>query len=153
MADPVRLKKTSAPEAPAAKDRNRAHGQYPRTRMRRNRRDAWNRRLVAENSVTVDDFIWPLFVQEGRVVDHLRQDGCRILGLGQNSLSQWRWCINNLSAQNDPQPPTFSRRQPPSTSAFRATPSDSAHHRPPSPPCSVPDPSWLSTADPQPACT
>ncbi len=70
MADPVRLKKTSAPEAPAAKDRNRAHGQYPRTRMRRNRRDAWNRRLVAENSVTVDDFIWPLFVQEG---DNQRQ--------------------------------------------------------------------------------
>jgi porphobilinogen synthase len=34
--------------------------------MRRNRRDAWTRRLVAENSLSVDDLIWPIFVVEGR---------------------------------------------------------------------------------------
>ena len=39
-------------------------GAYPQVRMRRNRSDAWTRRLVAENRLTVDDFIWPLFVQE-----------------------------------------------------------------------------------------
>src|SRR3546814_20447041 len=33
--------------------------------MRRNRRDPWTRRLVAENTLTVDDLIWPVFVQEG----------------------------------------------------------------------------------------
>jgi porphobilinogen synthase len=33
--------------------------------MRRNRRDAWNRRLVAENRLSVDDLIWPVFVVEG----------------------------------------------------------------------------------------
>jgi porphobilinogen synthase len=38
---------------------------FPTTRMRRNRRDGWNRRLVAENRVTADDLIWPVFVQEG----------------------------------------------------------------------------------------
>ncbi len=38
---------------------------YPRTRMRRNRRDDWCRRLVRENVLTVDDLIWPIFVQEG----------------------------------------------------------------------------------------
>ena len=38
---------------------------YPQTRMRRNRRHAWSRRLVAENTLTADDFIWPLFVREG----------------------------------------------------------------------------------------
>ena len=43
----------------------RAHGQYPRTRMRRNRRDEWTRRLVAENVLTVNDLIWPIFVHEG----------------------------------------------------------------------------------------
>ena len=37
-------------------------GQYPRVRMRRNRADAWTRRMVAENSLTVDDLIWPVFV-------------------------------------------------------------------------------------------
>ncbi|HUN39442.1 MAG TPA: porphobilinogen synthase [Acetobacteraceae bacterium] len=41
-------------------------GQFPSTRMRRNRYDAWTRRLVAENSLSVDDLIWPVFVIEGR---------------------------------------------------------------------------------------
>ncbi|AWK87143.1 porphobilinogen synthase [Azospirillum thermophilum] len=38
---------------------------FPRTRMRRNRVDGWTRRLVAENTLTVDDLIWPVFVIEG----------------------------------------------------------------------------------------
>jgi porphobilinogen synthase len=40
-------------------------GQFPATRMRRNRRTAWSRRLVAENRLSVDDLIWPIFVHEG----------------------------------------------------------------------------------------
>lgn len=39
-------------------------GKFPITRMRRNRRDDWNRRLVAENVLTASDFIWPVFVQD-----------------------------------------------------------------------------------------
>ncbi|MBV8889823.1 MAG: porphobilinogen synthase [Alphaproteobacteria bacterium] len=31
--------------------------------MRRNRRDAWSRRLVAEHALTAADLIWPVFVQ------------------------------------------------------------------------------------------
>ena len=42
-----------------------AAGAFPRTRMRRNRRDPWTRRLVAECRLSVDDLIWPLFVIEG----------------------------------------------------------------------------------------
>ena len=38
---------------------------FPGTRMRRTRRHAWLRRLVAENHLTADDFIWPVFIQEG----------------------------------------------------------------------------------------
>jgi porphobilinogen synthase len=38
---------------------------FPTTRMRRNRRDDWNRRLVAEHKLSVDDLIWPVFVHEG----------------------------------------------------------------------------------------
>jgi len=41
---------------------------FPTTRMRRNRRTEWSRRLVAENLLTVDDLIWPLFVLEGEGV-------------------------------------------------------------------------------------
>ena len=42
-----------------------ALGRYPTTRMRRNRRDAWTRRLTAENTLTVSDLIWPVFLAEG----------------------------------------------------------------------------------------
>ena len=39
--------------------------QFPATRLRRNRQNDWNRRLVAEQQLSVDDLIWPVFVQEG----------------------------------------------------------------------------------------
>ena len=39
--------------------------QYPRTRMRRNRKADWSRRLVAESTLSADDLIWPVFVIEG----------------------------------------------------------------------------------------
>ncbi|MET0905309.1 MAG: porphobilinogen synthase [Bradyrhizobiaceae bacterium] len=35
------------------------------TRLRRNRKSEWARRMVRENTVTTDDLIWPLFVVEG----------------------------------------------------------------------------------------
>lgn len=34
--------------------------------MRRNRKADWSRRLVAENALTPNDFIWPVFVLEGK---------------------------------------------------------------------------------------
>jgi porphobilinogen synthase len=36
------------------------------TRMRRNRRSEWARRLVQENVLTTDDLIWPLFIMDGQ---------------------------------------------------------------------------------------
>jgi porphobilinogen synthase len=45
--------------------RDTAWGAYPNTRLRRNRRDDWSRRLVREHALRVDDLIWPLFVHEG----------------------------------------------------------------------------------------
>lgn len=38
---------------------------FPSTRLRRNRRDDWSRRLVSEHSVTASDLIYPVFVMEG----------------------------------------------------------------------------------------
>ncbi|MGC8468375.1 MAG: porphobilinogen synthase [Acetobacteraceae bacterium] len=43
-------------------------GSFPCTRMRRNRRHDWTRRLVAEQRLAVDDLIWPVFVVEGQGV-------------------------------------------------------------------------------------
>ena len=38
---------------------------YPQLRMRRLRRHDWTRRLVAENTLSAADLIWPLFVVDG----------------------------------------------------------------------------------------
>ncbi|TVP54598.1 MAG: porphobilinogen synthase [Halomonadaceae bacterium] len=39
---------------------------FPATRLRRNRRDDFSRRLTRENQLSVDDLIYPLFVLEGK---------------------------------------------------------------------------------------
>ena len=41
-------------------------GQYPQRRLRRNRAHDFSRRLVAENHLTVDDLIYPVFIVEGK---------------------------------------------------------------------------------------
>lgn len=38
---------------------------FPATRLRRNRFDPATRRMVAENRLSVDDLIWPIFIIEG----------------------------------------------------------------------------------------
>ena len=40
-------------------------GSFPNSRMRRMRRDDFSRRLMRENTLTVDDLIYPVFVIEG----------------------------------------------------------------------------------------
>ncbi|MFT7220345.1 MAG: porphobilinogen synthase [Candidatus Azotimanducaceae bacterium] len=40
--------------------------QFPASRMRRLRANDWSRRLVRENSLTVSDLIYPVFVHEGK---------------------------------------------------------------------------------------
>ncbi len=39
---------------------------FPNTRLRRNRKSGWARALVSENTLTVADLIWPIFVIEGQ---------------------------------------------------------------------------------------
>ncbi len=58
-------------------------GQYPATRLRRNRRDDWRRRLVAEHALTVNDLIWPVFVIDGddRAVEVAAMPGVRRVSL------------------------------------------------------------------------
>ena len=41
-------------------------GGFPALRPRRNRVDAFTRRLVAENRLSVDDLIWPVFIIDGQ---------------------------------------------------------------------------------------
>jgi len=56
---------------------------FPRTRMRRNRRHDWSRRLVREHTLTVDDLIWPFFVHELDGTEPIdSMPGVERLGLG-----------------------------------------------------------------------
>jgi porphobilinogen synthase len=47
-------------------------GAFPRTRLRRNRRDDWSRRLVREHNLTANDLILPMFVHESERGEQLR---------------------------------------------------------------------------------
>jgi len=40
-------------------------GSYPSTRLRRNRKNDWTRRLVQESNLSTNDLIWPIFIREG----------------------------------------------------------------------------------------
>ena len=41
-------------------------GSYPSTRLRRNRKTEWSRRLVSENKLSANDLIWPIFLTDGK---------------------------------------------------------------------------------------
>jgi porphobilinogen synthase len=41
------------------------HASFPATRMRRNRKALWSRRLTSENTLSTADLIWPMFVIDG----------------------------------------------------------------------------------------
>ena len=43
-------------------------GAYPATRLRRNRKSDWVRRLVRENHLSSNDLIWPIFIREGKKI-------------------------------------------------------------------------------------
>ena len=41
-------------------------GKYPNLRLRRSRKNSWSRRLLAENNLSANDFILPIFLMEGK---------------------------------------------------------------------------------------
>jgi len=43
-------------------------GSFPSTRLRRNRKTDWSRRLVSESNLSPNDLIWPIFIREGKNV-------------------------------------------------------------------------------------
>ncbi len=76
---------------------HRAAGAFPRTRLRRMRRDDFSRRLMRETSLSADDLIYPMFVIEGSsrrepvpsmpdvervTIDELVREGSALVELG-----------------------------------------------------------------------
>ena len=62
-----------------------SRGQYPATRMRRNRMKAFARQMIAENRLSVDDLIWPMFVIEGT---NLSEDVVSMPGVSRLSIDR-----------------------------------------------------------------
>ncbi len=56
---------------------------FPATRLRRPRQADWSRRLVQENSLTVKDLIWPIFIIDG---DNKREPVSSMPGVDQLSI-------------------------------------------------------------------
>ena len=84
-------------------------GQYPARRMRRMRKDDYTRRLMAENQLTVNDLIYPVFVLEGenqceeitsmpgvqrKSIDLLLEEAQELVDLGiqRKKLFTWKKC-------------------------------------------------------------
>ncbi len=89
-------------------------GQYPSTRLRRNRRDDWSRRLVRETHLCVDDLIWPVFVQEGH---QARQPIASMPGLSRLSIDLLVTAVSEASELGIPAVALF-----PATPAEKKTP-------------------------------
>jgi len=62
---PVAPREPAAPAQRPQTPRSKTLGAYPQVRLRRNRSDAWIRRLVAENRLGTEDLIWPVFIHAG----------------------------------------------------------------------------------------
>jgi porphobilinogen synthase len=60
------------------------HAAFPALRLRRTRRTAWSRAMVAENILTPADLIWPLFVTDG---DNLEEPIATLPGVS-------RWSVD-----------------------------------------------------------
>jgi len=58
---------------------------FPSTRMRRNRMKDFSRRLISENSLNVNDLIWPLFVTEG---SKIKEEVPSMPGVYRNSIDE-----------------------------------------------------------------
>ncbi len=62
--DPANIRPLTG-EDRRAPEIERVRAGYPAARPRRNRKADWTRRLTAENALTVNDLIWPVFVVDG----------------------------------------------------------------------------------------
>jgi len=70
---------------PRAEQATPATALHLTTRLRRNRKTEWARRLVRENTLTTNDLIWPLFVADG---DNRREPVASMPGVERLSVDQ-----------------------------------------------------------------
>jgi len=69
-------------------------GKYPATRLRRVRNSKWIRKLVAENDLSVNDLILPIFVREGKnKIENIKTMPVNVTN--KHTLSEWVTNLHN----------------------------------------------------------
>ena len=68
-------------------------GKFPNLRLRRNRKYDWSRRLIRENSLSCNDFIYPIFLIEGK---NKKQPVKSMPGVYRYSLDQLGSIVSNV---------------------------------------------------------
>jgi len=74
-------------------------GSYPSTRLRRNRKKEWSRRLVQENTLSSNDLIWPIFICEGK---NVRDPVNTMPGIYRHSIDRLEKLIENAMDKKIP---------------------------------------------------
>ncbi|MDC6465429.1 porphobilinogen synthase [Pelagibacteraceae bacterium] len=74
-------------------------GKYPSTRLRRNRKKDWTRRLVEENHLSVNDLIWPIFITDGK---NIKEPINSMPGVFRYSLDKIEGLVEKASAKKIP---------------------------------------------------
>jgi porphobilinogen synthase len=88
---PQRSKRETAPEQNAQAATKKLD--LP-TRLRRNRKAEWVRRLVRENTLIADDLIWPLFLREG---EGIREAIASMPGVERLSIDEAVWAAHQAT--------------------------------------------------------
>jgi len=84
-------------------------GEFPNVRMRRNRAQGWSRRMMRENTLTVDDLIWPLFIVDG---DGVREAVASMPGVERLSIDQVVKAAGEAKAMGIPAVAVFPNTNP-----------------------------------------
>ena len=84
-------------------------GEFPNVRMRRNRTQGWSRRMMRENTLTVDDLIWPLFIIDG---DGVREAVASMPGVERLSIDQIVKAAGEAKAMGMPAVAVFPNTNP-----------------------------------------
>ena len=74
-------------------------GSYPSTRLRRNRKKEWSRRLVQENTLSPNDLIWPIFICEGT---NVKERINTMPGVYRNSIDRLEKLVESAMDKNIP---------------------------------------------------
>ena len=77
----------------------RSIGSYPSTRLRRNRKKEWSRRLVQESTLSPNDLIWPIFICEGT---NVKERINTMPGVYRNSIDKLEKLVESAMDKNIP---------------------------------------------------